>query len=199
MKKIVGVLAIIITCVSVFYMINVSGVAPKNNSQDMVERDNDLGKANINKEKNNETNEGIKDTDKDGKSRTIEESTNTSDANKNEKQDIENKDSKTQNKSNNTQGEEKDKNEVSVFKVDKTELIDKMSYGDKFELLKISKDLSSSDEAEIMQLIKSSNEYDASVKIFSILKKRLSDDDYNKIKEILYPYMDVEYIEKNMK
>jgi hypothetical protein len=87
---------------------------------------------------------------------------------------------------------------MSIFKVDKSTIISKLSVTDKAKLLYISRKLSSADYSNIQDDLKSSNELEAAEDIFKILKNRLSSQDYNKVKNILAPYINVEYIDGNL-
>ncbi|QAA31448.1 hypothetical protein [Clostridium manihotivorum] len=87
---------------------------------------------------------------------------------------------------------------MSIFKVDKSTIISKISVADKAKLLYISRKLSSADYSNIEDDLKSSNELEAAEDIFKILKNRLSSQDYDKVKSILDPYINVEYIDGNL-
>ncbi|GFZ31242.1 hypothetical protein CSC2_17680 [Clostridium zeae] len=87
---------------------------------------------------------------------------------------------------------------VSIFKIDKNTILNKISIADKAKLIYLSRKLSLSDYDYIKDDMKSSNEIEASKDIFTILKKKLSYSDYEKVKNILSPYIDVDYIEKNI-
>lgn len=87
---------------------------------------------------------------------------------------------------------------VSIFKIDKNTILNKISMADKAKLIYLSRKLSIADYDYIQEDLKSSNEIEASKDIFTILKKKLSYSDYEKVKNILSPYIDVDYIEKNI-
>ena len=87
---------------------------------------------------------------------------------------------------------------MSVFKVDKSAIMSKIGVADKAKLLYISRKLSSSDCNNIEDDLKSSDELEAAEDIFKILKHRLSSEDYQKVKNILSPYINVEYIDSNI-
>ncbi|GFP77329.1 hypothetical protein [Clostridium fungisolvens] len=87
---------------------------------------------------------------------------------------------------------------VSIFKIDKNTILNKISLADKAKLIYLSRKLSIADYDYIQEDMKSSNEIEASKDIFTILKKKLSYNDYEKVKNILSPYIDVEYIEKSI-
>lgn len=112
------------------------------------------------------------------------------------KPDQDNIDDKTQVQ--NKESSDDEKEDTTVFKVDKNTIASKISLIDKAKLLYYSKKLSAVDEGRIQKLLKSGDEYNASVNIFKILKERLSKDEYGKIKEILSPYIYISKIEKSI-
>lgn len=188
---------------------NFSDVNDTKNKDDT--KDNNLN----NKKDIEKTNDSIKDDDKEksldensvksnDENDEAEASKDILESNSDNKIDNDNKDLTINNdeKKDSQNQEENDQNNldnnVKVFKVDKTKMLVMMSYTDKLKLLKISQKLSSTDAAQIKALIKGKNENDASIEIFAILKKRLSGDDYEEMKEILSPYMRVNYIEKSI-
>lgn len=94
--------------------------------------------------------------------------------------------------------EEKEEPVITVFKVDKNTIMDKLSVSEKMKLINLSKKLSVIDYGRIKEYLESGEEYDSAVAIFRILKSRLTNDDYEEIKEILTPYIDLEKIEKSL-
>lgn len=124
------------------------------------------------------------------------------------KQNISSNDSELENNyDHNVNGEDNNKNSifdeesvptVSIFKIDKNTILNNISMTDKAKLIYLSRKLSIEDYDYIQQDMKSSNEIEASKDIFTILKKKLSNSDYEKVKNILSPYIDVDYIDKNI-
>ncbi|SHE67331.1 hypothetical protein [Clostridium fallax] len=90
------------------------------------------------------------------------------------------------------------KEDIGVFKVNKNRLQDKISFKDKKQLLYLSTKLNGKDIKNIINYMKSDNELWAATNIFKTLKEKLSIKDYEKIKEILSPYMEIDNIEKNI-
>ncbi|MPQ42550.1 hypothetical protein [Clostridium tarantellae] len=88
---------------------------------------------------------------------------------------------------------------VQVFKMDKNKLINEISFKDKLTVLSIIKNLSSNEYKELLNNIKRNDELDAAVDIFTILKNNLSVKDYEELKEIAEPYLNIEIIEKKIK
>lgn len=87
---------------------------------------------------------------------------------------------------------------AEVFKVNKDEIKDKITLDEKSKLLFIAGKLSMLDYAKIVEIMKSSDEMSSASEIFQILKTRLNDEDYVKVKKILEPYMFVDNIENNI-
>ena len=85
-----------------------------------------------------------------------------------------------------------------VFKVNKETIPDKISLKDKTKLIKIASKLSLIDYGNIAELMNGYDEMGGATEIFNILKSRLSEADYQEIRDILYPYLYVENIEDNM-
>lgn len=88
---------------------------------------------------------------------------------------------------------------VQVFKVDKHTIPKKINGGDKLKLLSIAKSLSIPDYGILLEHIKRNDELDAAVDIFKILKDRLHEDEYNLIKDIMEPYINIKLIEEKIK
>ena len=88
--------------------------------------------------------------------------------------------------------------DISVFKVNKHTLLQNLPMKDKVKLLYMCKGLSTIDMGNIKQYMKSSKELEASSEIFKILRQRLSKENYDEIKKILNPYVNIEYIESNI-
>lgn len=89
-------------------------------------------------------------------------------------------------------------NKIDVFKVNKYSIPSKIKISDKGKLLSIAKSLSFSDYRLLLEHIKRNDELDAAVDIFRILKDRLNEDEYNFIKDIMNPYINIELIESNI-
>lgn len=90
------------------------------------------------------------------------------------------------------------KEEEKVFKVDKYSIPNKISKRDKIKLISMSKQLSLSDYGLLVEHIKRTDELEAAVDIFKILKDKLSYRDYKLIKEIFNPYINIELIEEKI-
>lgn len=85
-----------------------------------------------------------------------------------------------------------------VFKVDKYSIPNKINKVDKFKLMAIAKNLSLTDYGVLLEHIKRSDELEAAVDIFKILKDKLGDKEYREMKDILNPYINIELIEEKI-
>lgn len=93
---------------------------------------------------------------------------------------------------------EEEEESLEVFKVDKFSIPSRIKRSDKLKLLSIAKNLSIVDYGVLLEHVKRSDELGAAVDIFKILKNKLDDDDYNLIKEVMNPYINIELIENNI-
>ncbi len=90
------------------------------------------------------------------------------------------------------------KESKEVFKVDKYSIPKKINKADKFKLMAIAKNLSLTDYGVLLEHIKRSDELDAAIDIFKILKDKLEEEEYKEMKDILSPYINIELIEEKI-
>ena len=64
--------------------------------------------------------------------------------------------------------------------------------------MSIAKNLSIQDYFKLLEHVKRNDELDAAVDIFRILKDKLEKEEYDLIKEIMDPYMNIELIEERI-
>lgn len=83
-----------------------------------------------------------------------------------------------------------------IFKVDKEKIISKMTSEDRKTLTKMVKKLSMYDYARMINTIKNNGEEEAALDVLEILTKRLNNEEYNKIKGILDPYINIDLLEE---
>lgn len=88
--------------------------------------------------------------------------------------------------------------EKNLYKIDKNQILEKLSSDDKKDLEKILKKLSTLDMGKIKENFEGSDN-DGIIKSFMLIKKRLADDDYKRIEEISSPFLDIDEIHKEMK
>lgn len=84
------------------------------------------------------------------------------------------------------------KNDVPVFKVSKNEIMDKISFADKAKILSISKSLSPEDFNKLQEDISDDDEKKGLLNAMELLKKRLNNDDFNKMKNIASKFINLD-------
>lgn len=85
-----------------------------------------------------------------------------------------------------------------LFKVKKEDILTKLSKEDKKVLRNTVKKLSISDYVTIVNSIKNNGELECCLKITNILKERLNEEDYEKIKIVLGEYVNINILEKKL-
>lgn len=91
----------------------------------------------------------------------------------------------------NIESKEEKNIEKEIYKVNKEDLLKKLSKSEKEELDKILKNISSVDIGKIEQYMSNNDSKKDMKDALSLLNKRLGKDDYNKVIEILSPYVDL--------
>ncbi|GIM29689.1 hypothetical protein CPJCM30710_23550 [Clostridium polyendosporum] len=87
---------------------------------------------------------------------------------------------------------------VSIFKIEKDNISNKMSLENKAKLAYLSRKLSTIDYGKIQEYMNGKDEFKAATEIFKILKVRLQINEYEEVKNILRPYIDVDFIDNNI-
>ena len=127
---------------------------------------------------------------------TKQEDDNISQDKKEEKKDTKEKEieknSTKENKDINTN--KKEPQSVKVFKVNKDLIMDMLTFKEKKDLTKIVRALSMSDYALIIESIKNDNELDCIIKINTILEERLDKQEYDLVREIVEPFINLEIL-----
>lgn len=105
----------------------------------------------------------------------------------------------------NTELEKKDTNNInnkeaiqsnaSLFTVKKEEILDKLSFKDKTKLLSVANKMSAVDVERIRESLEKNNEKEGAAEVFKVIKRRLTDEDYKQVKEILSPYINMKLLE----
>lgn len=200
MKKIFSLIAIVITLMSVGYMIwidnetETNNVVIENQGKETINQKNNINKEKIKEEANAKKDKKETAENKEIKNNDESKSSDTDENTRNQNVEVESEENE-----NKKSKEETIEKTATVFKVDKNTIASRVSFEDKARLLIYSRSLSTTDEAQIKELMKSSDELNSSIKIFKILKLKLDKNDYNSVKNILSPYIDVNLIEKNLK
>lgn len=86
--------------------------------------------------------------------------------------------------------------EAPVFKVSKEEIKEKLSLSDKQKLLLVARKLSPSDYEKINQYISNEGDEQGIIDAIKLLRDRLSDKDYEKIKEVAGKFLNMDVVEK---
>lgn len=89
-----------------------------------------------------------------------------------------------------------DKTDTQVFKVSREEIKDKLTLLDKQKILSVARKLSPSDYEKINQYINNEDGDQGVIDAVKLLRDRLSDKDYEKIKEVAGKFLNMEVVEK---
>lgn len=89
-----------------------------------------------------------------------------------------------------------DKTDAQVFKVSREEIKDKLTLSDKQKILSVARKLSPSDYEKINQYINNEDGNQGVIDAVKLLRDRLSDKDYEKIKEVAGKFLNMEVVEK---
>ena len=95
----------------------------------------------------------------------------------------------------NKEGNEAIQSNASLFTVKKEEILDKLSFKDKTKLLSVANKMSAVDVERIRESLEKNNEKEGAAEVFKVIKRRLTDEDYKQIKEILSPYINIKLLE----
>lgn len=87
----------------------------------------------------------------------------------------------------------------NLYKIDKNEILTRLSSDDKKDLEKILKKLSTFDMGKVKEYFENSNDDEGVVNGFWLLKKRLAGEDYKKVEDISASYLYIDKIHKEMK
>ncbi|WP_326511658.1 hypothetical protein [Clostridium intestinale] len=199
-KKILTILVILATIISVVFILYPSN--PKKTTEQSVQVKNNTSKKQVADKANNENNTSVKN-DK------LETEKKADDKGKAENSDPlikvegnEYEDSYIDNSKNNYNKPDKKEEEAltasMIFKVDKNTIEKKISVSNKAKLLYYASKLSNFDYAQIKDILDNGDEVDGAKDIVKILKNRLKASDYEEVKKILSPYIDIEKIENHI-
>lgn len=187
-KKLLSIFVIVVTSITVFIMLQ--GLKEKDSSMDSnLFKENSPKVNSLNTEEKGSPLDITKDEGKDSSHENDEEEMSL----ENMKDSIKEEQEKQKEALN-----QEDLDTAPVFKVHKDEIKDIISLDEKSKLLFISRKLSMMDYGKILEIMKSSDEMNSASEIFQILKARLSEEDYAKVKKILEPYMYVDNIENHI-
>ncbi|MGL5633675.1 MAG: hypothetical protein ACRDDL_01140 [Sarcina sp.] len=198
-KKYLSVLIIVVTIVISTIMI-INSKKLKYNDLIQVKKENVTKKDDdeINKNINNSNLEEVLDLIE-----NLEKELNTTNL-KEENEEVQIEHPKTEMSNNETgslvnetekQVDESKEESIEVFKVDKTTIVEKLSFDEKLLLLNLTKELSMNDYATIIKSIKNKGELECVREVNRILESRLNTKNYESIKKVVEPYINMEVLE----
>lgn len=199
-KKILTILVILATIISVVFILYPSN--PKKTTEQSVQVKNNTSKKQVADKANNENNTSVKNDklEKENKADDKGKAENSDPLIKVESNEYE--DSYMDNSKNNYNKSDKKEEEAltasMIFKVDKNTIEKKISVSNKAKLLYYASKLSNFDYAQIKDILDNGDEVDGAKDIVKILKNRLKASDYEEVKKILSPYIDIEKIENHI-
>ncbi|WP_286909127.1 hypothetical protein [Clostridium sp. UBA1652] len=200
-KKILTILVILATIISVVFILYPSN--PKKSTEQSVQvKNTNTSKKQVADKSNNENSTSVTNDRLEKKNKADdEEKVENNDplikveGNENENSYIDN----SQNKYYEPDKDEEESLTASmIFKVDKNTIEKKISVSNKAKLLYYASKLSNFDYAQIKDILDNGDEVDGAKDIVKILKNRLKASDYEEVKKILSPYIDIEKIENHI-
>ena len=200
-KKILTILVILATIISVVFILYPSN--PKKSTEQSVQvKNTNTSKKQVADKSNNENSTSVTNDRLENKNKADdEEKVENNDplikveGNENENSYIDN----SQNKYYEPDKDEEESLTASmIFKVDKNTIEKKISVSNKAKLLYYASKLSNFDYAQIKDILDNGDEVDGAKDIVKILKNRLKASDYEEVKKILSPYIDIEKIEDHI-
>lgn len=199
-KKILTILVILATIISVVFILYPSN--PKKSTEQSVQVKNNTSKKQVADKADNENSTSVTNDklEKENKAEDEEKIQNNDQLIKVEGNEYE--DSYIDNSKNKYNEPDKDEEESltasMIFKVDKDTIEKKISVSNKAKLLYYASKLSNFDYAQIKDILDNGDEVDGAKDIVKILKNRLKASDYEEVKKILSPYIDIEKIEDHI-
>ncbi|WP_338586718.1 hypothetical protein QIT93_12125 [Clostridium baratii] len=161
------------------------------NENDKKETADEVSKKENVKEDNKEDNK----EDKENNSNSSQ-SLNSEDESSNKILNEEDKNTELEKKdTNNINNKEAIQSNASLFTVKKEEILDKLSFKDKTKLLSVANKMSAVDVERIRESLEKNNEKEGAAEVFKVIKRRLTDEDYKQVKEILSPYINIKLLE----
>lgn len=200
-KKFLTILVILATIISVVFILYPSN--PKKSTEQSVQvKNTNTSKKQVADKSNNENSTSVTNDRLEKKNKADdEEKVENNDplikveGNENENSYIDN----SQNKYYEPDKDEEESLTASmIFKVDKNTIEKKISVSNKAKLLYYASKLSNFDYAQIKDILDNGDEVDGAKDIVKILKNRLKASDYEEVKKILSPYIDIEKIEDHI-
>lgn len=195
-KKYLSIIVIIVTAITIYLMLSYNNTLYESDYMMVQKNQNKVEKNNLFSELKNKEIEFIKNKVK----VSLDKEEVNVEKHKVEEQEKLNKEELDFSKNNKyIIKEESEKQENNkLFKVNKEELLSKLTKEDKKEIGTIIKKLSMSDYVKIVSSIKNKGEMECCLEILDILNKRLDKEDYLTAKEVFEPYINVELLERKL-
>ncbi|WP_055071467.1 hypothetical protein [Clostridium massiliamazoniense] len=191
-KKYLSIIVIIITAITIYLMLSYNSTLYESDYMMVQENQNKIEKNNLFSELKNKEIEFIKNKVK----VSLDKEEINAEEQKVEEQEEEDFGENSQYII--KEESEKQENGNKLFKVNKEEILYKLTKEEKKEIRTISKKLSMSDYTKIVSSIKNKGEMECCLEILDILNKRLDKQDYLTAKEVFEPYINVELLERKL-
>lgn len=196
-KKYLSIIVIIVTAITIYLMLSYSNTLYESDYMMVQENQNKIEKNNLFSELKTKEIEFIKNKAKVHLSKE-EIGEEKSEIEKREEISEEDLDFKQSDKYIIKEESENQENDNKLFKVNKEELLYKLTKEEKREIKTIIKKLSISDYAKIASSIKNKGEMECCLEILDILNKKLDKQDYLTAKKVFEPYINVELLERKL-
>lgn len=196
-KKYLSIIVIIVTAITIYLMLSYSNTLYESDYMMVQENQNKIEKNNLFSELKTKEIEFIKNKAKIHLSKE-EIGEEKSEIEKREEISEEDLDFKQSDKYIIKEESENQENDNKLFKVNKEELLYKLTKEEKREIKTIIKKLSISDYAKIASSIKNKGEMECCLEILDILNKKLDKQDYLTAKKVFEPYINVELLERKL-
>ncbi|MFR5266999.1 hypothetical protein [Clostridium sp.] len=196
-KKYLSIIVIIVTAITIYLMLSYSNILYESDYMMVQENQNKIEKNNLFSELKTKEIEFIKNKAKVHLSKE-EIGEEKSETEKREEISEEDLDFKQSDKYIIKEESENQENDNKLFKVNKEELLYKLTKEEKREIKTIIKKLSISDYAKIASSIKNKGEMECCLEILDILNKKLDKQDYLTAKKVFEPYINVELLERKL-
>ncbi len=169
-----------------------SKIIEDNNTEKDINKEDNAGK---NIDINNDDNKEEKDKKEDINDKSLNDNTKTSKNYLNNSYNEENKKDKNSNSTSTNKKEETQATNAKIFNINKEDIMGKLSLAEKTKLLTVVNKISTVDVEKIKDSLKKNGEKEGITEVVRVLKRRLKSDDYNEIKNILSPYINIDFLE----
>lgn len=169
-----------------------SKIIEDNNTERDINKEDNVGK---NIDINNDDNKEEKNKKEYIDDKSLNDNTKTNKNYLNNSNNEENKTDKNSNSTSTNKKEEAQATNAKIFNINKEDIIGKLSLAEKTKLLTVVNKISTVDVEKIKDSLKKNGEKEGITEVVRVLKRRLKSDDYNEIKNILSPYINIDFLE----